>query len=196
MEVLMVNYSSNNTTLCKGQEIGSVQAVVQVNKKGHEKLPKVITGNLIQFETNIAQVQKDGLVSLINKYRYYFAFSMEEIGCTNVLAMEIENTGQPIMSKPYKTSALKRAKIDNIVKEWKKFGFVTEINSSYSSPVLLVNKKDGEPRLVVDYRKLNQQTVKKNVPIVNIDEQLEEELAGAKMFCVRPCFRLPPSSIN
>lgn len=44
---------------------------------------------------------------------------MEDIGCTNVLAMEIEDTGQLIMSKPHKTSAFERAKIDNIVKEWK-----------------------------------------------------------------------------
>lgn len=47
--------------------------------------------------------------------------------------------------------------------------------------MLLVTKKDGE--IVVDYRNLNQQTVKKNFPIANIDEQLEE-LAGAKLFCI------------
>lgn len=62
-------------------------------------------------------------------------------------------------------------------------GIVTETNSSYSSPVLLVTKKDGEPRLVVDYRKLNQQILKKNFPIADLDEQLEE-LSEARMFCV------------
>lgn len=56
MEVLLVNYSSTDTTLFKGQAIGSVQAVVQVNKEGHEKLPEVITEDLIQYGTNITQV--------------------------------------------------------------------------------------------------------------------------------------------
>lgn len=82
------------------------------------------------------------------------------------------------MSKPYKTSVLERSKIDNIVKELKSLGLITETNSSYSSPVLLVTKKDGEPRLGVDYRKFNQQTVKKNFSIANIDEILKEP-AGA-----------------
>jgi len=69
------------------------------------------------------------------------------------------------------------------VKEWKRLGFVKETSSSYLSPVLLITKKDGKLRLVVDYRKLNQQAVKKNFPIPNIDEQFEE-LVGAKLFCV------------
>lgn len=56
VEVLLVNYSSTDTTLCKGQAIGSVQDVVQVNKEGHEKLPEVITEDLIQYGTNITQV--------------------------------------------------------------------------------------------------------------------------------------------
>lgn len=70
------------------------------------------------------------------------------------------------MSKPYKTSIAEIRKINSIVKEWKRLDIITETDSSYSSPVLLIVKKDGEPRLVVDYRKLNQQSVKKNFPII------------------------------
>jgi len=183
VEVLMVNYSASDTKLYKDQEIGGVQAAVRENKEQHGRSPEVITEDLVQYGPKITHSEKKKLVNLINKYRHCFALSMEEIGCTDVLSIEIEDSGPPVMSKPYKTSALERSKIDNIVKEWKRLGFVTETNSSYSSPVLLVTKKDGEPRVVVDYRKLNQQTVKKNFPIANIDEQLEE-LAGAKLFCV------------
>lgn len=97
--------------------------------------------------------------------------------------MSIEDNNQPVVSKPYRTSEVERNKIDTIVKEWKKLGIVTETNSSYSSPVLLVNKKDGEPRLVIDYRKLNQQTIKKVFPVPEIDDQLQG-FTNAKMFCV------------
>lgn len=65
--------------------------------------------------------------------------------------------------------------------ELKRCGLVTETTSPYASPVLLIRKKNGEPRLVVDYRKLNSQTVKVNYPIPSLDEQFQY-LAGGKIF--------------
>lgn len=69
---------------------------------------------------------------------------MEDVRCTNVLSKEIEDNGQSITSKSYKTSALESSKVDNINKVWKSLSFVTETNSSYLFPVLLVTKKNGE----------------------------------------------------
>jgi hypothetical protein len=37
---------------------------------------------------------------------------------------------------------------------------IRESNSPYASPVLLVDKPNGEKRLCVDYRQLNKVTVK------------------------------------
>lgn len=54
--------------------------------------------------------------------------------------------------------------------------------SPYASPVLLVFKKDGNSRLVVDYRKLNAQAVRKVFPTPQLDDHLET-LYGAKLFC-------------
>lgn len=60
-------------------------------------------------------------------------------------------------------------------------GLVTETNSAYASPVLLVTKKDGDARLVVDYRKLNAQTVRRIFLTPNLDEHLET-LHGTTLF--------------
>jgi len=46
----------------------------------------------------------------------------------------------------------------------------------------LARKKNGEPRLVVDYRKLNSQTIRKIFPTPHMDDNLEA-LSGAKLFC-------------
>jgi len=51
----------------------------------------------------------------------------------------------------------------------------------YVSPVLLVSKKDGDARLVVDYRKLNSQIVRKVFPTSNLEQHFEW-LHDAKMF--------------
>jgi len=110
-----------------------------------------------------------------------FAFNLKELGCTNVVQMDIVDTGQPVVSRPYQASATERVTISRIVKEWKDVGIVTETNSPYASPVLLVTKKDGDARLVVDYRKLNAQTVRKVFSTPNLDDHLES-LYGAKLF--------------
>jgi hypothetical protein len=55
--------------------------------------------------------------------------------------------------------------------------------SPWAAPVVLVMKKDGTLRLCIDFRKLNDITLKDFFPLPRIDDTLNK-LNGAKFFRV------------
>ncbi|WVZ95539.1 LOW QUALITY PROTEIN: hypothetical protein U9M48_041292 [Paspalum notatum var. saurae] len=86
---------------------------------------------------------------------------------------------QPVNVRPY-APALK-SEIEKQVSDMLSTGVIQPSTSSFSSPVLLVKKKDQSWRFCVDYRFLNALTVKSKFPILVIDELLDE-LAHASWF--------------
>jgi len=60
-------------------------------------------------------------------------------------------------------------------------GFICPSHSPWGAPVLFVKKADGSLRLCIDYRGLNQVTIKNKYPLPRIDD-LFDQLAGAQIF--------------
>ena len=60
-------------------------------------------------------------------------------------------------------------------------GQIEASDSPWSSPVVLVTKKDGGTRFCVDYRQLNDATIKDAYPLPRIDDTLDM-LAGKQWF--------------
>jgi hypothetical protein len=84
-----------------------------------------------------------------------------------------------INSRPYRYPLLHKDEIERQVRELLAAGLIVPSNIPYASPVLLVQKKDGSSRFSIDYRKLNDITIKNRFPMPFIDEILDE-LAGTK----------------
>jgi hypothetical protein len=60
-------------------------------------------------------------------------------------------------------------------------GYIRPSTSPWAPPVLFVEKKDGTKRMCIDYRSLNEVTVKNKYPLPRI-EDLFDQLRGASVF--------------
>lgn len=66
----------------------------------------------------------------------------------------------PVVYRPYRLSYNDRKVMRDMVDNLLQNNISRESDSPYSSPILLVKKKNGEQRMCVDYRALNSKTIK------------------------------------
>lgn len=84
----------------------------------------------------------------------------------------------PVSMRPYRLAPSLKTELERQIHDMLSSGVIRPSNSPFSSPLLMVKKKDDTWRPVIDYRHLNAMTQKGKFPIPVIDELLEE-LAGA-----------------
>jgi hypothetical protein len=65
--------------------------------------------------------------------------------------------------------------------ELQEAGYICPSSSPSGAPVLFVQKKDGSQRMCVDYRSINDVTVKNKYPLPCI-EDLFDQMRGARVF--------------
>ena len=86
---------------------------------------------------------------------------------------------QPIHKAPYRMAPKEQVELKRQLDDLLAKGFIRPSRSPRASPVLFVEKKDKSKRLCVDYRALNQVTIKNKYPLPRI-EVLFEQLRGVR----------------
>ena len=135
-------------------------------------LPEGVTISDDNDKVSIAQ--RRDLASLIHEFKDVFAAGSHDLTQTNVCSHSVDTQGTtPIKQIAYRPAQSQKSIITKHVKDMLDKNVIEKSSSPWSSPVVLVGKKDGTIRFCIDYRKLNKVTKKDTYPLPRIDETLE-----------------------
>jgi len=109
------------------------------------------------------------------------SYKPEKTKDTDITMTIVVKEERPIYSRPRRLPPSENEIVERQIEEWIRDGIIETCSSEYASPVLVVRKKDGSPRVCIDYRKVNEIIVKDRYPLPLIEDQLDR-LKDARVF--------------
>lgn len=123
-------------------------------------------------------MQQD-LVNLQQKYSKVFDEPKEfPLSRSSDHQISLQPGAKAVSVRPYCYGHIQRDEIERLVANMLAAGIIRSSSIPFSSPVLLVEKKDGSWRFCVDYQELNRVTIPDKFPIPVIQEILDEFLGA------------------
>ena len=102
----------------------------------------------------------------------------------------IQTKGPPIKQRPRRRGPDKLEALRSELKILQELGIFRPSSSPWGSPVHMVKKSNGAWRVVGDYRRLNQVTIKDSCPIPYISlNDFREKMSGANIFSSLDLFK-------
>lgn len=119
---------------------------------------------------------------MLLEYLDIFSKGSNDIGCTDLATHEI-NTGSAVPEKqpPRRLTFAKREVAEAEIKKMLKQDIIEPVNSPWNSNIVLVTRPVNEPRFCLDYRGLNEVTIKDSHALPRIDKTLDA-LNGLQWF--------------
>lgn len=157
------------------ESIRNLDLISQAMPEHLEKMFRDNTSNL-----NVEQAIRFGLLLL--RYQDIFSTHDYDIGCFEGVEHHID-TGPhpPIKQKMRRMVMALQEKEKAHLEQMLEMGIVEPSNSEWASPPVLVKKADGSSRYCIDFRRLNECTVKDSYPLPIIEDCLDT-LAGNSWF--------------
>jgi hypothetical protein len=152
------------------------------------------TAEKISFKPSIGNYgdatdeQKQNLVNLINKYRLSFSMSSEDLGKLHGFRFslpthdESKSSHQPPRPIPIHV----RDQVEKEINEWKALGIITETQSDYNIPLIILKKPDKTIRISLDARGLNSLLIKDRYPLPHMLTLFNK--IGEKLTTGNSCF--------
>lgn len=161
----------------EGRDASPMDAEVHVGR--HER-------NLDPFESldkeleqmvdlrHLPEARRDALMKLLCRYRHVFLCKGQALGRTQMAELDIDTgNARPVKVPPRRMPQVHKRVVETELQKMQDEGIIRPSTSPWSSPVVLVTKKNGDVRFCVDYRGVNAVTKGDSYPLPRIDETLE-----------------------
>ncbi|KAK3108631.1 hypothetical protein FSP39_012081 [Pinctada imbricata] len=145
-------------------------------------VPKHLVQLYNQSIENLSSCEAETVLTLLTNYSTLFSKDSNDLGRTTLTEHAID-TGysKPIKQRPRRVPMAKMKDAADEISRMKSLGIIEPSTSPWSSNVVLVKKKDNSLRFCIDYRQLNEVTIKDSHPLPRIDDALDS-LSGSKYF--------------
>jgi hypothetical protein len=197
--VPIANMSCQDVWLDKGTTLWTSQTytdkIFQCNLEDSELIPS-LTQEVTEAQKKIFELEKAinlelqdddkaQLKEMLKNHIVCFASNPKDVGRCNVTEHTIQLTEgtQPIKRGPYRRAWKARTIMQTQVNDMLESSLIEISNSAWSFPVVLILKSDGTWRFCVDYRGLNEVTIRNVYPLPRISDILSK-LQGAEYFFI------------
>ena len=130
---------------------------------------------------DLSTAERSQLVELLTEFHDIFAPPTGPQGCTSTVKHTIPTVGPPVRQPMCRVPEALKDSISCEVNRMLEQNIIRPSSSPWSSPVVMVQKKDGSWRFCIDYRKLNSATHRDAYPLPRIDATLDS-LRGCRYF--------------
>eukprot|EP00731_Ephydatia_muelleri_P032795 Em0024g339a len=176
LEIAQMEPLDKDPPISSDTHLLTISAVTEVSPSEHKVL-----WDIVSTITHLSNSEKELLFVLLMKYADVFSFH-SDLGHTNLTKHHIDTgDSQPIHQLPRRVSPARRQEVRQLLTEMLKNDIIQPSNSPWSSPIILVRKRDGSTRFCIDYRKVNYVTRKDAYPLPRVDDILDT-LGGSKWF--------------
>ena len=182
--IQITNIAPREVILYQGSQVADFYVghrVMQIGSRSCESRQSNERPSVDLTGTDLTQSQKQKLENLIWEFRSLFVTEGGPTGRTSKVKHAIITNGLPVREPIRRIPHALQETVKLEVKKMLKDGVIRESNSPWSSPIVMIKKKDGSWRFCVDFRKVNSMTQKDAYPLPRIDETLEA-LTGSQFF--------------
>ena len=184
--IRILNHGREKVQLYPNETLGTVTKIDNNNVKIVQ--PDKETGKINYRDASepkidhLSQLEQHKLSDLLNVYKNVLACDDNDLGHTSVIqhTIPLEND-KPLKQRPYHSPIALRQEYSKQIKSMLQNNVIRPSSSPWTSPVVLVKKKDSTYRFCVDFRKLNNVTRKDTYPLPRIDDMLDR-LHNAQFF--------------
>ena len=188
--VTLSNTSTNTVNIspkaiiCEIQPVTVTEEVLdRIEEEELDRKRREIVEGLKMDEDDILDAgQKQQLQDLMMKHRDIFSTSDTDIGNCNIIKHRIDLLDPtPFKQRHRRIPPSMIEEVRAHLEQLLSCGIIRPSKSPWASPVVLVRKKSGKLRLCIDYRMLNDRTIKDSYALPRIDE-IFDSLHGARYF--------------